>query len=65
MSWLDLSSKIDAFKRELDGIDEAVSHAMHDRAALQAWNVSKRTCTTACCCFQSNAADTPEFECMQ
>jgi hypothetical protein len=43
MSWLDLSGKIDAFKRELDGIDEAISHAMQERAALQAWNVSKRS----------------------
>jgi hypothetical protein len=36
MSWLDLSSKIDAFKRELDGVDEAISHAIRDRTALQA-----------------------------
>lgn len=35
MCWLDLSAKIDAFKRELDGIDEAISHARRDRGALQ------------------------------
>jgi hypothetical protein len=44
MSWLDLSGKIDAFKRELDGIDEAIGHAMRNRTALQA-------CTACCFCM--------------
>lgn len=36
MPWLDLSAKIDAVKRELDGIDEAIGQAMHDRGVLKA-----------------------------
>lgn len=35
MSWLDLSAKIDAFKRELDGIDDAISRSIRGRSALQ------------------------------
>ena len=35
MSLLDLSAKIDAVKRELDGIDDAIKAAMHHRGSLQ------------------------------
>lgn len=52
MSWLDLSAKIDAVKRELDGIDEAISQAMHDRSTLKVWVGFAVACMHASYCWR-------------